>query len=124
VIVLDASVLIAHLEHSDAHHTSATELLLSVRDEPFGVSSITLAEVLVEPSRKGLAADTVTAVDQLGVTEFPLPPSAPELLAQLRAETALKLPDCCVLLTAEMVVGRVLTLDGRLGDVAARRGLR
>jgi len=43
VIVLDANVLIAHLDRRDEHHARATELLLEVADQQFGASSITVA---------------------------------------------------------------------------------
>jgi predicted nucleic acid-binding protein len=123
VIVLDASVLIAHLDPGDAHGALATERLLAVADRAFGASSITLAEVLVGPARAGRTAAARTALRDLGVAELPLPPSAAERLAALRAETALKLPDCCVLLAAEAADAAVLTFDDRLAREAERLGL-
>jgi predicted nucleic acid-binding protein len=123
VIVLDANVLIAHLDRNDTLHVLATERMLAVADEQFGASSITLAEVLVAPTRAARLAAARTALHTLGVEELPLPPNASERLAALRAETALKLPDCCVLLTAEAVGGTVLTFDERLAREAARLGL-
>jgi predicted nucleic acid-binding protein len=123
VIVLDASVLIAHLDQSDAHHAAATERLLDLADRPFGVSSITLAEVLVAPTRAGNLPAAQAALRALGVTELSLPPNASERLATLRVETTLKLPDCCVLLAAESAGGAVLTFDDRLAREAALRRL-
>jgi predicted nucleic acid-binding protein len=123
VIVLDASVLIAHLDRDDAHHEAATERLLELADQPFGASSITLAEVLVAPTRAGSLPTARGALRTLGVAELSLPPNASERLASLRVETTLKLPDCCVLLGAEAAGGRVLTFDERLAREAARRGL-
>ena len=123
MIVLDASVLIAHLDAGDAHHALATEHLLQVADEPFGASSITLAEVLVGPTRAGRQAAAQAALRTLEVAELPLPPDAAGRLAALRADTALKLPDCCVLLAAEDTKGTVLTFDQRLAHVAALRGV-
>jgi toxin FitB len=123
VIVLDASVLIAHLDAGDAHHAAATERLLGLAGEPFGASSITLAEVLVAPARAGRVPAARAALGTLGVAELPLPPDAAERLAALRAETKLKLPDCCVLLTAELHDGAVLTFDDRLAREAAARAL-
>ncbi len=123
MIVLDASVLIAHLDQSDVHHDLATEHLLGAADEQFGASSITLAEVLVAPVRTGRLEDARTALRTLEVGEIPLPPSASERLAALRVETALKLPDCCVLLAAETAAGAVLTFDDRLARQATRLGL-
>jgi predicted nucleic acid-binding protein len=123
VIVLDANVLIAHLDRHDAHHAAATERLLDLADRQFGASSITLAEVLVAPARTRSLPAAQAALRTLEVSELSLPPSASERLAVLRVETGLKLPDCCVLLAAEAVAGTVLTFDDRLAREASRRGL-
>ena len=120
MIILDASVLIAHLDQNDLHHALATERLLEVADQRLGASSITLAEVLVAPTRAGRLAAARAALSALGVHELPLPPNASERLAALRIETALKLPDCCVILTAEVAGGAVLTFDDRLAREATR----
>jgi toxin FitB len=123
VIILDASVLIAHFDRHDAHHGAATQRLLDLADEPFGASLVTLAEVLVAPARAGNLPAARAAMQTIGVSELPLPSDAAERLATLRAETALKLPDCCVLLAAEAADGAVFTFDDRLAREAARRGL-
>lgn len=123
MIVLDANVLIAHLDRQDAHHGAATARLLEVADQPFGASALTLAEVLVAPTRAGSLSAAQAALRTLEVSELPLPPNASERLAALRVDTSLKLPDCCVLLAAEASLGSVLTFDDRLAREAARRGL-
>jgi predicted nucleic acid-binding protein len=123
VIVLDASVLIAHLDRHDAHHAAATKRLLEVADQPFGASAITLAEVLVAPTRAGSLSAAQAALRTLEVSELSLPPNAAERLAALRVDTSLKLSDCCVLLAAEASSGSVLSFDDRLTREAARRGL-
>ncbi len=123
MIILDASVLIAHLDQNDLHHALASERLIEVADQQLGVSSITLAEVLVAPTRAGRLAAARAALRALGVRELSLPPDASERLAALRVETALKLPDCCVILTAEAAGGAVLTFDERLARETARLGL-
>jgi predicted nucleic acid-binding protein len=120
VIVLDASVLIAHLDRNDVHHELAAERLRAVSDQPLGASSITLAEVLVAPTRAGRLAAAQAALRMLGVDELPLPRDTAERLAALRVETSLKLPDCCVLLTARVTGGALLTFDERLAREAAR----
>jgi len=123
VIVLDATVLIAHLDGSDAHHEAAADALADVADQPFGASSITLAEVLVAPARADRLAEARQALQVLGVAEMALPADAAERLASLRAATELKLPDCCVLLAAEQAAGQVLTFDARLARESERLGL-
>jgi predicted nucleic acid-binding protein len=61
----------------------------------------------------------------LGISEVPLPEDASTRLAELRARTGLKLPDCCVLLAAETAsADAVLTFDERLLAEATRRGFR
>src|SRR5438309_2361119 len=121
--VLTGSYPPAHLDERDAHHAAATERLLALADRPFGASSITLAEALVAPTRVGRLPAARAALDALEVSELSLPPHAAERLAALRVETALKLPDCCVLLAAEAVRGAILTFDERLAREAASRGL-
>ena len=123
MIVLDASVLIGHLDGKDAHHERAGRLLLNAADEPLGASPITVAEVLVGPARAGLLERAATALRQLEVTGVRLEDDAPVRLAVLRADTGLKLPDCCVLLAAEQTQGALATLDDRLVTAATKRGL-
>lgn len=123
MIVLDASVLIAHLDSSDAHHEQAEQALAAVGDEEWGAATVTLAEMLVGPARSGRLDDATAALRTLCVGEIPFGPAAPTWLATLRARTGLRLPDCCVLLAAEDVTGTVLTFDERLRAAADRLGL-
>ena len=123
MIILDASVLIAYLAGEDIHHEAAEHLLVDVVDEDLAVNSLTLAEVLVAPLRDGHLDLVMAALDALEVQELAFPDDAAIRLARLRAETALKMPDCCVLLAAEEVGGGVATFDARLGQTATGRGL-
>jgi predicted nucleic acid-binding protein len=123
MIVLDANVLIAHLDRDDALNRAANRQMRVVAKQPFGASSLTLAEVLVMPMRTGRLRAARAALQALEVAELPLPPNATERLAELRADTGLRLPDCCVLLAAEAANGGVLTFDERLAREAAERGL-
>lgn len=122
MIVLDASVLIAHLDGNDRHHGRATVLLAAAEHETLGASPISLAEVLVGPARVGVLDRATAALDLLGVATVPLPADAPTRLASLRAGTGLKLPDCCVLLAAETSRAAVASFDDRLTGVASRLG--
>jgi len=122
VIVLDASVLIAHLEGADAHHDRATALLADAVDQAWGISPLTLAQVLVGPARAGRLAPAQSALRTLDVVTVPLSDDAPVRLATLRATTGLRLPDCCVLLAAETTAGDVATLDERLAMSASELG--
>ena len=124
MIVLDASVLIAQLDADDPHHDRADRLLADSAPEALGASSVTLAEVLVAPARAGKVDRASSALHRLGVAQIPLGDDAPLRLAMLRAGTNLKLPDCCVLLAAEVVDAKIATFDERLAEAAEERGRR
>jgi len=123
VIVLDASVLIAHFDASDVRHGRAGVLLRDAADEALAASPITLAEVLVAPARAGRVDQGTALLHELDVASVRLPEDAPERLAVLRAGTGMKLPDCCVLLAAQQTQSAVATFDDRLAGAAAERGL-
>lgn len=125
MIVLDACVLIAHLDATDAHHARATELLISFGDTPLAASTLMVAEVLVGPTRIGRHADAQAAIDRLGIIPQDLPAFAAQELAQLRVTTRLKMPDCCVLWTA-LTNGPspLATFDHQLAQVAAGKGVK
>lgn len=123
MIVLDASVLIAHLDASDAYHERAETVLATLGTEHFGASPLTLAEVLVGPARAAQLDRAIAALHLLNVVTVTLPEDAPLRLALLRAGTKLKLPDCCVLLAAETANASVVTFDSRLCAVARERGI-
>lgn len=125
MIMLDASVLIAHFDATNSHHDRAGELLLLAadHDEPLAASPVTLAEVLVGPARAGRLDQATAALDQLAVCAVALPQDAPLRLATLRVATALKMPDCCVLLAADQSDAAVATFDDRLADAASSHGL-
>lgn len=121
MIVLDASVLIAHFDERDSHHERAGCLLADTGAEPLGASTITLAEMLVAPTRAGRLEVVVAALDRLGIAELRLGDDAPARLARLGAEVGCKLPGCCVLLAAEENCGTVASFDSAL--IAAAEGL-
>jgi predicted nucleic acid-binding protein len=124
VIVLDASMLIAHLDDRDAHHQAATRLLAESGGEPLGASSVSLAETLVGPARAGRLEEARSVLSRLGVGDLGIGEDAPARLAELRAETGVKLPDCCVLAVAEEYEAGVASFDSRLIEVARKLGLR
>lgn len=122
LIVLDASVLIAHLEEEDRHHLRARDALAEAGASELAASSMTLAEVLAGPAQHERLDDAEAALTALDVIEVPLPMGVARRLAALRAQTKLKLPDCCVLLAAEDAgADTVLTFDAQLA-AAARAG--
>lgn len=123
MIVLDASVLIGHLDARDPHHEKATALLEASDAEPLGASAITLAETLVAPARAKRLDEAEAALERLGVGELALGADAPARLAELRATTGRKLPDCCVLAAAQQHGGSVASFDGDLRKAAGKLGL-
>ena len=124
MIIVDASVLIAHLNADDAQHEAAVEHLLALAEQPLGCSPITLAEVLVGPARTGRLEAARQAIADLAVIEVAFAGDMASRLASLRAETNLKLPDCCVLLAVQDGnADAVLTFDDRLRREATRLGV-
>lgn len=127
MIILDAAVLIAYLEGGDdAHHAAAVNVLNAhIGDETLGVSALNLAESLVRPVHRGNSDHALNLVrGNLDVTMVPILGTDALRLAEIRASTGLKLPDCCVLLAAERTgAGAVVTFDDRLREAADKHGL-
>ncbi len=124
MVVLDASVLIAHLDNNDPHHARAVSLLEATGGQTLGASPITLAETLVAPTRTGRLAEAQAALSRLGVQELTLGDHASSRLARLRADLGVKLPDCCVLLAAQEHTGAVASFDAGVIKAARKLGLR
>ena len=122
MIVLDASVLIAYLDGDDDHHEAAEALLAAAIDEDLGANSLTLAEVLVVPVREGSLSRVQSALRDLEVLELDFPSNTAVRLAELRASTGLKMPDCCVLLAAEASRATIASFDQRLVNTAQGLG--
>lgn len=123
MIAVDASVLIAHLNPADAHHHAATEILLAGTAGDMLVHTLTLAEVLVGGVRIGRGASMRDDLQAAGITVASHDDGEPLRLAELRATTGLKLPDCCVLDVAIHHRARLATFDRALADVATKRGV-
>jgi len=123
VIILDASVLIGHFEPADSRHADATALLKAHLTDSFASSVVTLAEVYVGASRAGQADRLDQLLAQLAIRSLELPADAAHRLGELRATTGLKLPDCCVLYTAERHSAALATFDDALATCAANIGL-
>jgi predicted nucleic acid-binding protein len=123
VIILDASILIGHFESADAHHTEATALLAAHAAESFAASVITLAEVYVGAARAAQADRLHQLLARLQIESLELPAGAARRLGELRATTSLKMPDCCVLYSAEQYNAAIATFDDKLAARAAELGL-
>jgi predicted nucleic acid-binding protein len=123
VIIFDASVLIAYLDAEDAHYRKAESLLAHEIDDEFAANPLTLAEVLVGPARTGRLDAARSALRELEIAEQPFPADTAVRLARLRADTGLRMPDCCVLLAAQDTAARLATFDERLIRSAEELGL-
>ncbi|MFT4044418.1 MAG: PIN domain-containing protein [Gordonia sp. (in: high G+C Gram-positive bacteria)] len=123
MIALDASVLIAHLNPVDAHHQAATDVLLSGTPGRMLVHTITLAEVLVGGVRMGRGVSMRDDLHAAGIAVALHDDGEPLRLAELRASTGLKLPDCCVLDVAVRHRASLATFDNVLAGEARKRGI-
>jgi predicted nucleic acid-binding protein len=124
VIALDASVLIAHLNPTDQHHQAATAILLAGAPGQMLVHTVTLAEVLVGGVRIGQGASMRDDIRAAGIAVAPYDDDEPLRLAELRATSGLKLPDCCVLNVALHHNASLATFDDTLAAAARQRGVR
>ena len=115
LIVLDASVVIAHLDARDALHTQVTDYLDSHAGDDFRLPASAYAEVLVEPARTGRSADLTEAVATAGFRIEPITAQIAERAAVLRAgRRPLRLPDALVVATGEVLdADAVVTADRR-----------
>jgi predicted nucleic acid-binding protein len=121
--VLDASVLLAHFDDSDPHSDAAAGILADA--DALAASTITLAEVLVGAARAGRLQEQLAAIAQLQITELALEHGAAAALARLRADTGLRMPDCCVLHAAlSSGADALATRDAQLARAAAAHGLK
>jgi hypothetical protein len=109
-------------EVPEAHHDRATALLTREIDDDFAVNLLTLAEVLVAPTRTGHRDRVLAILADLEVQTLQFPDGSAVTLAQLRAETQLTMPDCCVLLGAQDRRARLASFDDRLVTEARTRG--
>ena len=119
--VLDAGVVIALLELTDAHHGSARRAIEAARKrgDRLILPAAAYAELLVNPSRKG--AESVAVVDGfVGALPLHVEPISRAIAAEaasLRARhgRSLRLPDALVVATAvHLAADRLITTDAHL----------
>ena len=123
-VVADASAVIAVLNHDHVHHEQAVALFADFDD--WLIHPVTLAEVLVHPARLGRDVAQAVMLDLVEVGMVVRQSMIDPLeLAEFRAATRLKMPDCLVLaLAVEVGATHVLTFDDRLGVISAVRLFR
>jgi len=115
LIVLDASVVIAHLDPADAHHERATDVLLQHADDDLRLPASAYAETLVDPARSGRLDEARDTIDQLELRIEPIGKEIAERAASLRARSrGPRLPDALVLACGEVLeADAILTADRR-----------
>jgi predicted nucleic acid-binding protein len=123
LIVLDASVVIAHLDASDALHAQATAALDAHAADDLRLPATAYAEVLVRPVRDGRLAQARDDVSALGLVVVPVDEQLAERAARVRAAaTNLRLPDAVVVACGEALNADViLTADRRWQGLARVR---
>jgi predicted nucleic acid-binding protein len=124
VIVLDASVLIAAMNPTDAHGRAATRIIRAFSQRgALAVHAVNLAEALVGAIQAGQEERARRAVHLLGLHVCTDDLDAPWRWATLRATTALRMPDCCALDTAQREGAPLATFDERLAALARGAGI-
>jgi len=131
VIVLDASVLIAHLWPSDRHHLEASAFLRRVAGDRMLTDPLTMAEVLVGGLRIGRGAEMRRDLTDIGIELADRDADEPLRLAEIRVSSRLKLPDCGVLDVAMVNLAKarasetvtLATFDRELAGAAIDRGV-
>ena len=123
-VAIDACVLIAHFDESDAHHAAATSLLASLSGQRLLVHPLTAAEVLVGSARLGRVRERQDSIRSMRVEIAAVDDEAPVRTAELRAGTRHRTPDCCVLDVALRNVASVATFDEPLRATARKLRLR
>lgn len=116
-IVLDADVVIAFLDASDAQHDAAVRLASDriAPDDHILIPASVFSEILVGPERAGTVEVIECFVQGSGAEIVALDQRVARRAARLRARhQGLRLPDALVLATAQEYGATLLTLDHRL----------
>jgi predicted nucleic acid-binding protein len=99
----------------------ATEYLRASADQGFLIHSLNLAEVLVGGARVGRGQEMLIDLEAIGIRIADRQDGEPLRLANLRAASGLKLPDCCALDTALTTDSILATFDDTLAKAASQR---
>ncbi|MGI8624299.1 MAG: PIN domain-containing protein [Solirubrobacteraceae bacterium] len=101
-------------------HARADDVIAECPPFSPAASVMSLAETLVGAVRGNQLRTAQAVLERLRIREVPADALR---LALLRADTGLRLPDCCVLQAAESFrAERVLTFDERLASQARKLG--
>ncbi len=120
-VALDADVLIAFLDASDAQHHSAVDVLRPrlAAGEQLLIAASVYAEILVRPIQRGSDHTVDAFINAIGAKIVPIDRDIARRAAQLRgSHRALRLPDAISLATALVAGAEFVTLDRRLAKTA------
>ena len=120
-IALDAGILIAFLDASDAQHEAAVDALRPrlATGHQILIGATVYAEILVRPLQRGSDQAIDAFIAAISATIVPIDRVIARRAAQLRgSHRALRLPDAISLATALVAGAEYLTLDRRLGRIA------
>lgn len=120
-VVLDAGVLIGLLDPSDAHHDASRRVFRT--GFQFWVHPLNIGEALITPERAGRGFEALEDLRRAGVVAATLGPDEPLLVARIRAQHGLRMPDACALAAAVHNDLPLVTFDKRLAAEAKKRGL-
>jgi predicted nucleic acid-binding protein len=112
--------VIALLSAADAHHARAVAEFgeASDRNDDLSMASSAYSEIMVHALRQRRGDDIDRLIDQLRVEIVNVDREIARRAAELRAaHRALRLPDALVLATAQLRGARLLTFNGRLGQL-------
>lgn len=124
MIVLDAGVLIALNDPTDAHHASVARFLEANADGRLVANGVTIAESLVHVASEGVLGEVLEDYELLGIEALDVAGTSAGLIARIRSETRLRMPDVLVLYTCEREHADLVTTDTALARVATARGVR
>lgn len=116
-VVLDANVIIAFLDASDAQHDAAVRLASDriAPDDRILIPASVFSEILVGPERAGTIDVIERFIQGSGAAIVALDQGIARRAARLRARhQGLRLPDALVLATAREHGATLLTLDHHL----------
>lgn len=123
MIVLDAGVLIAHIDPNDAHHDATRSFLEEFEEFDFAANVISISESLVYPTRAGKGPELMHAFRRLHIIQLEIGIEVALGLAETRASSGLRMPDAVVLHSAEHHDAQLATTDRRLFAAAEARGV-
>lgn len=124
MIVLDAGVLIALNDPRDAHHAAVARFLEANVDGRLVANGVTIAESLVHAASEGVLGEVLEDYELLGIEPLDVAGTSAGLIARIRSETRLRMPDSLVLYTCEREQADLVTTDTALARVATARGVR